>query len=113
MLRKSTDFSEESVEKSWGKESTNESSSEFIPRFNSSFVEFVHPCFCFSNSEEFMNVFMRISFCSAIKLVSFDKGQVVTFNRKFVSGFRIVIAEPGVGATTQSAAHIGSSSVRS
>ncbi|GJS01946.1 hypothetical protein Tco_0318454 [Tanacetum coccineum] len=34
-------FSEESVEKSWGKESANESSSKFIPRFDSSFVEFV------------------------------------------------------------------------
>ncbi|GJY39696.1 hypothetical protein Tco_0426060 [Tanacetum coccineum] len=32
-----------------------------------------------------MNVFMRIDFGSTIKLVSFDKGQVVTFNGKFVS----------------------------
>ncbi|GKA37217.1 hypothetical protein Tco_0723782 [Tanacetum coccineum] len=30
-LRESSDFSEESVEKSWGKESANESGSEFIP----------------------------------------------------------------------------------
>nr|GEW90416.1 hypothetical protein [Tanacetum cinerariifolium] len=36
------------VEKSWGKESANESSSKFIPCFNSSFVEFIQPCFCFS-----------------------------------------------------------------
>ncbi|GJW57373.1 hypothetical protein Tco_0104104 [Tanacetum coccineum] len=35
-----------------------------------------------------MNVFMRIGFGSTIKLVSFDKNQVVTFNGKFVSGFR-------------------------
>ncbi|GJV61338.1 hypothetical protein Tco_1467438 [Tanacetum coccineum] len=35
-----------------------------------------------------MNVFMRISFGSTIKLVSFDESQVVTFNGKFVSGFR-------------------------
>ncbi|GJT68155.1 hypothetical protein Tco_1019635 [Tanacetum coccineum] len=88
MLRKGTDFSEESGKKSWGKESDNESSSKFIPRFNSSFVEFVQPCFCFSNSEEFMNVFMRIGFGSTIKLVSFDKGQVVTFNSKHVCSFR-------------------------
>ncbi|GJR63752.1 hypothetical protein Tco_1505914 [Tanacetum coccineum] len=65
MLRKSTDFSEESVEKSWGKELANE-----------------------SDSEEFMNVFMRIGFGSTIKLVSFDESQVVTFNVKFVCGFR-------------------------
>nr|GEY59179.1 reverse transcriptase domain-containing protein [Tanacetum cinerariifolium] len=49
MLRKGTDFSEESVEKSWGKESANESGSKFIPRFNSSVVEFFQPCFCLSN----------------------------------------------------------------
>ncbi|GJY09341.1 hypothetical protein Tco_0377526 [Tanacetum coccineum] len=88
MLRKGSDFSEESVKKSWGKESTNERSSKFIPRFNSSFVEFVHLCFCLSNSEEFMNVFMRIGFSFAIKLVSFYESQVVTFNSKFVCGFK-------------------------
>ncbi|GJV78904.1 hypothetical protein Tco_1514774 [Tanacetum coccineum] len=70
-VEKSSDFSKESVEKSWGKESANESNSEFIPY-----------------SEEFMNVFMRIGFGSAIELVSFDKSQVVAFNRKFVCGFR-------------------------
>ncbi|GKD49566.1 hypothetical protein Tco_1278542 [Tanacetum coccineum] len=75
-------------QKELGKESANESSSKFIPCFDSSFVEFVQPCFCFSNSEEFMNVFMRIGFGSAIKLVSFDESQVVTFNVKFVCGFR-------------------------
>ncbi|GKB82211.1 hypothetical protein Tco_0949106, partial [Tanacetum coccineum] len=45
MLRESSDFYEESVEKSWGKESANESGSKFIPRFDSSFVEFIQPCF--------------------------------------------------------------------
>ncbi|GKC30649.1 hypothetical protein Tco_1037943 [Tanacetum coccineum] len=35
-----------------------------------------------------MNVFLRIGFGSTIKLVSFDESQVVTFNGKFVSGFR-------------------------
>ncbi|GJY75783.1 hypothetical protein Tco_0480899 [Tanacetum coccineum] len=40
------------------------------------------------DSEEFMNVFMRIGFESAIKLVSFDESQVVTFNSKLVCGFR-------------------------
>ncbi|GJZ71188.1 hypothetical protein Tco_0635039, partial [Tanacetum coccineum] len=39
-------------------------------------------------SEEFMNVFVRIGFDSTIELVSFDKSQVVTFNGKFVCGFR-------------------------
>nr|GEZ34667.1 DNA-directed DNA polymerase [Tanacetum cinerariifolium] len=41
MLRKGTDFSKESIEKSWGKELANESGSKFIPHFNSSFVEFL------------------------------------------------------------------------
>nr|GEX26050.1 WD repeat-containing protein 89 homolog [Tanacetum cinerariifolium] len=82
------DFSEESVEKRWGKESANKSGLKFISCFDSSFVEFVQPCFCFSNSEKFVNVFMRVGFGSTIKLVSFDKGQVVTFNGKFVCGFR-------------------------
>ncbi|GJQ97603.1 hypothetical protein Tco_0008742 [Tanacetum coccineum] len=77
------DFSKESVEKSWGKESANESSLKFIPRFDSSFIEFVQPY-----SEEFMNVFIRIGFGSTIKLVSFDESQVVTFNGKFICGFR-------------------------
>ncbi|GKG01926.1 hypothetical protein Tco_0306631, partial [Tanacetum coccineum] len=39
-------------------------------------------------SEEFVNVFMRIDFGSTIELVSFDEGQVVTFDSKFVSSFR-------------------------
>ncbi|GKC69225.1 hypothetical protein Tco_1115108, partial [Tanacetum coccineum] len=39
-------------------------------------------------SEEFVNMFMRIGFGSTIKLVSFDKGQVVTFGSKFLCGFR-------------------------
>nr|GEZ19383.1 hypothetical protein [Tanacetum cinerariifolium] len=40
------------------------------------------------NSDQFMNVFMRIGFGSTIKLVSFDESQVVTFHGKFVCGFR-------------------------
>ncbi|GJU42981.1 hypothetical protein Tco_1200247 [Tanacetum coccineum] len=68
MLRESSDFSEESVKKSWGKETANESGLKFIPCFDSSFVEFVQPY-----SEEFMDVFMRIGFGSTIELVSFDK----------------------------------------
>ncbi|GJY60477.1 hypothetical protein Tco_0461134 [Tanacetum coccineum] len=70
MLRESSDFYEESVEKSWGIESANESDSKSIPY-----------------SKEFMNVFMRIGFGSTIKLRSFDKSQVVTFNTKFIRGF--------------------------
>nr|GEY96215.1 hypothetical protein [Tanacetum cinerariifolium] len=66
-----------------GKESANESGAKFIPRFNSSFVEFVQ-----RDSEELMNMFMRIGFSSAIKLISFDESQVVTFNSKFVYSFR-------------------------
>nr|GEU34109.1 hypothetical protein [Tanacetum cinerariifolium] len=76
------------VKKSWGKESANEIGSKFILHFDSSFIEFVQPCFCFSDFEEFMNVVMRIGFGSTIKLVSFEESQVVTFNGKFVCGFR-------------------------
>ncbi|GJT32791.1 hypothetical protein Tco_0923210 [Tanacetum coccineum] len=65
------------------------------------------------NSVEFRNVFMRFGFGSAIKLVSFDESQVVTFNSKSFAVSRIVIAEPRVGATTRSAAHLGSSSIGS
>ncbi|GJU90220.1 hypothetical protein Tco_1302643 [Tanacetum coccineum] len=39
MLRKGSDFSEESVKKSWWEESANESGSKLIPRFDSSFIE--------------------------------------------------------------------------
>nr|GEX14923.1 hypothetical protein [Tanacetum cinerariifolium] len=35
-----------------------------------------------------MDVFMRICFGSAIKLVSFKESQMVTFNSKFFCGFR-------------------------
>nr|GEV24739.1 reverse transcriptase domain-containing protein [Tanacetum cinerariifolium] len=41
-----------------------------------------------ADSEEFMNVFMRIGCGSTIELVSFDKSQVVIFNGKFIYGFR-------------------------
>nr|GEU66922.1 hypothetical protein [Tanacetum cinerariifolium] len=40
-----------------------------------------------SDSEEFVNVFVRIGFGSTIKLVSFNKSQMVTFNSKFICGF--------------------------
>nr|GEZ07696.1 hypothetical protein [Tanacetum cinerariifolium] len=40
------------------------------------------------DSKEFVNVFKRISFGSTIKLVSFDESQVVTFNEKFIYGFK-------------------------
>ncbi|GKA57487.1 putative reverse transcriptase domain-containing protein [Tanacetum coccineum] len=88
MLGKGTDFFEESIEKSWGKEWANGSSLKFILCFDGSFVEFVQPCFCFSNSEEFVNVFVRVGFSSTIELVSFDESQMVTFNGKFICGFR-------------------------
>ncbi|GJR22471.1 hypothetical protein Tco_0970998 [Tanacetum coccineum] len=95
MLEKGTDFFKESVEKSWGKESANESGSKFISCFDSSFIEFVQPCFCFSNSEEFVNVFVRIGFGSTIKSVSFDESQVVTFNGKFICGFKNINCRTG------------------
>ncbi|GJR23331.1 putative reverse transcriptase domain-containing protein [Tanacetum coccineum] len=40
------------------------------------------------DSEEFVIVFMRIGFGSTIELISFDEGQVVTFDSKFVSSFK-------------------------
>nr|GEV91694.1 DNA/RNA polymerases superfamily protein [Tanacetum cinerariifolium] len=43
-LRQSrSNLSEESIEKRWGKEYANESGSKFIPRFDSSFIEFIRP----------------------------------------------------------------------
>nr|GEU58091.1 putative E3 ubiquitin-protein ligase LIN-1 [Tanacetum cinerariifolium] len=112
VLGKGSDFSEESVEKSWGKELANESGSKFIPCFDSSFVEFVQLNFCFSSerygkhhkadnfmlgvyvfkhitySEKFVDVFVRIGFGYSIELVFIDECQVITFNSKFVCGFR-------------------------
>nr|GEZ65932.1 hypothetical protein [Tanacetum cinerariifolium] len=41
-----------------------------------------------ANSEEFVNVFVRIGFGSTIELVSFDKSQIVTFYSKFICGFK-------------------------
>ncbi|GJX21121.1 hypothetical protein Tco_0223798 [Tanacetum coccineum] len=61
-----------------------------------------------------MNMFYGGSgFVCHSKLVSFDESQVVTFNSKFVCGFRNSDCEIGVGATTWSAAHMGSSSIGS
>ncbi|GJW72402.1 putative reverse transcriptase domain-containing protein [Tanacetum coccineum] len=51
--------------------------------------------FGLTDSEEFVNVFARIGFGFAIKLVSFDKSQVVTFNSKFIRGFRNRDCETG------------------
>ncbi|GJS15354.1 retrovirus-related pol polyprotein from transposon TNT 1-94 [Tanacetum coccineum] len=62
------DFSEELIEKRWGKELANKGGAKFISRFDGSFVKFVKPSFCFTHS--------------------FDEGQVVTFNGEFVYGFR-------------------------
>ena len=38
----------------------------------------------FTNSKELMNVFMRVGFGSTIELVAFDKGQMISFNGKFI-----------------------------
>ncbi|GJZ74439.1 hypothetical protein Tco_0638585 [Tanacetum coccineum] len=94
MLRKGTDFFEESVEKSWGKNQLMKavrSSSHvlIVPSLSSFSHVFASPVSDRGNIadyEKFMNVFMRIG---------------------------IVITEPGVGATTRSAAHMGSSSIGS
>ncbi|GJX15096.1 hypothetical protein Tco_0206854 [Tanacetum coccineum] len=66
------------------------------------------------NSEEFINVFMRIDFGSFIKLVSLDKSQVVTFDSKFVSSFRnsdYRTQEGQSGKLWSVLAHMGSSSI--
>ncbi|GJS81542.1 hypothetical protein Tco_0748083 [Tanacetum coccineum] len=103
MLRKGTDFSKELVKKSWGKESANESSSKFIPHFNSSFVEFVQPCFRFSRSALVLpSNWFPLTRIKWLPLIA---------NSFAISG--LVIVEPGVGATTQSVAHMGSSSIGS
>ncbi|GJT99787.1 hypothetical protein Tco_1110126 [Tanacetum coccineum] len=98
-------------QKELGKETANESGSNFIPCFNSSFVEFIQPCFCFPNFEEFVNVFMRIGFDSTIELVSLTRVKWLPLIANSFTVSRIVIAEPGVGATTWLAAHMGSSSI--
>ncbi|GJU55023.1 hypothetical protein Tco_1228737 [Tanacetum coccineum] len=101
MLRESSDFSEESVEKSWGKETANEIGSKFILCFYSSFVEFVQPCFCFPGSVLALpSNWFHLTRVKWLPLIA---------NSLAVSG--IVIAEPGVGATTWSAAYMGSSSI--
>ncbi|GJV21131.1 hypothetical protein Tco_1370151 [Tanacetum coccineum] len=58
--------------------------------------------FTYVDSEEFVNVFMRIGFGSTIELVSLDEGQVVTLIANSLAVSRIVIAKPGVRATTRS-----------
>ncbi|GJY49119.1 hypothetical protein Tco_0439075 [Tanacetum coccineum] len=85
MLRKGSDFSEESIEKSWGKELANESSSKFIPCFN---IPSLSSSSHVIASPEFVNMFVRIGFGSTIKLVSLDESQVVTFNGEFFCDFR-------------------------
>ncbi|GJR15503.1 hypothetical protein Tco_0798155 [Tanacetum coccineum] len=100
MLGKGTDFSEESVKKRRGKESANESGSKFNPHFDSSFVEFVQPCFFFSRSVLVLpsNWFplMRVKWLPLME--------------NSFAVLEIVIAEPRVRATTRSASHVGSSS---
>ncbi|GJT19004.1 hypothetical protein Tco_0877710 [Tanacetum coccineum] len=85
MLRKGSDFSEESIEKNWVKESANESGKHYKA---DSFILDVSVFKDITYSKEFMNVFVRISFGSTIKLVSLDESQEVTFNGEFVYGFR-------------------------
>ncbi|GJU13187.1 retrovirus-related pol polyprotein from transposon TNT 1-94 [Tanacetum coccineum] len=105
VLRESLDFSEESVEKSLGEESANESGSEFIPCFDSSFIEFIQ--------EESVKYYEEPVFCVVLLSNWFPLTRVkwlpLIANSLAVS--RIVIAEPRVGATTRSAAHMGSSSI--
>nr|GEU44597.1 hypothetical protein [Tanacetum cinerariifolium] len=85
MLRKGSASFEDSIEKSWGKESANESGKHHQA---DSFILGVSVFKHITYSEEFVNVFVRISIDSTIELVSFDKSQVVTFNGKFVCGFK-------------------------
>ncbi|GKC84997.1 hypothetical protein Tco_1140714 [Tanacetum coccineum] len=106
MLRESLDFSEKSVEKSWGKEMANESGLKFIPCFNSSFVEFIQPCFCFSNFEEFMNVFIRIGLVLPSNWFPLTRVKWLPLIANSLAVLGIVIAE-------WSAAHMGSLSIGS
>ncbi|GJS91865.1 hypothetical protein Tco_0774501 [Tanacetum coccineum] len=94
-VEKGADFSEDSVENSWWKESANENSSKFILCFDSSFVEFAQPCFYFSRS-----VLVLPSNWFPLTRV---RWLPLMANSFAVSG--MVIAESGVGATTWSAAH--------
>nr|GEW39655.1 hypothetical protein [Tanacetum cinerariifolium] len=81
----SSDFSEESMEKSWGKESANETGENHqADGFIFGVSGFEHITYF----EEFANVFVHIGFNSTIELVSFDESQVVTLNGEFVCGIR-------------------------
>nr|GEV04854.1 hypothetical protein [Tanacetum cinerariifolium] len=82
-VEKRLEFLQRVGQKELGEKSANESGSKFILCFDSSFTEFVQPY-----SEELVNACMRIGFGSTIKLIFFDESQVVTFNGKFVCGFR-------------------------
>nr|GEV31925.1 DNA/RNA polymerases superfamily protein [Tanacetum cinerariifolium] len=70
----------------------DEGKNRLMKAVQSSFHVSIVPSLSSSNqvfaSLEFVNVFVRIGFNSAIDLVSFDKSQVVTINRKFICGFR-------------------------
>ncbi|GJZ50577.1 hypothetical protein Tco_0604767 [Tanacetum coccineum] len=82
-VRERSDFSEEArLEKSRGRISANE-----------------------RDSEAFVNVFVRIGFGSTIKLVSFNKSQVVTVNRKFIRGFRNSDCRPSWSGINVSSPH--------
>nr|GEW80902.1 retrovirus-related Pol polyprotein from transposon TNT 1-94 [Tanacetum cinerariifolium] len=84
-----SDFFEKSIEKRWEKESANESGLEFGKHHQADdFILGVSVFKHIAYSEEFVNVFVRIGFSSTIELISFDKSQVVTFNGKFICGFK-------------------------
>ncbi|GJW80791.1 hypothetical protein Tco_0144766 [Tanacetum coccineum] len=85
LLRESSDFSEESGSKEMVG-TANESGFEVIHVLHSFYVVFFQPCFASLNSEEFVNVFMRIGFGSTIELVSLTRVKWL-LDSKFVCGF--------------------------
>ncbi|GKD02996.1 hypothetical protein Tco_1177970, partial [Tanacetum coccineum] len=90
MLRKGSDFSKESIKKSWEKESAYESGVKFIPCFDGSLVEFIKPSVCFT----LLNLPSNWYPLTRVKWLPLMANSFV------VSG--MVIGEPGVGATTRS-----------
>nr|GEU81304.1 hypothetical protein [Tanacetum cinerariifolium] len=82
-----------------GGKSAYKGGAKFIPRFDGSFIEFIQACFCFT--------FLMLS--SNWFPLTRVKWLPLIANSFAVSG--MVIAKPGVKATTRSAAHMVSSSI--
>ncbi|GJW32172.1 hypothetical protein Tco_0052204 [Tanacetum coccineum] len=106
MLRKGSDFFEESNEKRWGKESANESGLKFIPYFDIPSLSSSSHVFASLVSDRENIIRRTTSFLFPLTRVNWLPLMANSF-----AVLGMVIVELGVGATTRSAAYIGSSSI--